>query len=170
MANAILSIPLFLFSLLLGLQGGYGARVAQTVLMLASTLLFIYIMLVLLDFLNKSHGFHATDLLIKIQLWINIAATIISMLGLLSQAIQQAGGMLVLSLLIPSGIVQALFGYRLLRFPDKLNGRLKSFCVLTMITGVSVALVVSIPLGVLTSAAADVILGKIFLTAGRKTT
>ena len=166
--NAVITIPLFLLSIMLGLQGDYGARALQTILMVASTLLFIYIILALKELINSRHGFHDTDILIKIQIWANIALTVFSMLGLLSQTLQEAGGIFALFLIVPLGIVQAFFGYRLLRLPDKLHGRLKPFCYLSIATGFCFAVVVLIPLGLITSAAADVVLGKILIRGGEE--
>ena len=60
--NAVITIPLFLLSIMLGLQGDYGARALQTILMVASTLLFVYIILVLKELINSRHGFHDTDI------------------------------------------------------------------------------------------------------------
>ena len=164
--NAVLTIPLFILSIMLGLQDSYGARVAQTMLMLASTLLFVYILLALRGFLNTRHGFHNTDAFISVQIWASVALTVFSMLGLLSQSLQEAGGMFALIMVVPLGIVQVVFGYRLLRLGDSLHGRLKPFCWLTMMTGFSFAVIVLIPLGFLTSAAADVFLGLILIRAG----
>lgn len=166
--NAVITIPLFFLSIMLGLQSDYGARVLQTILTVASTLLFVYILLALKEFINSRHGFHDTDILIKIQIWANIALTVFSMLGLLSRTLLEAGGMFALFLIVPLGIVQAFFGYRLLRLPDKLHGRLKPFCYLSIATGFCFAFVVLIPLGLITSAAADVLLGLILIRAGRE--
>lgn len=164
--NAVITIPLFLLSIMLGLQSDYGARALQTMLVVATTLLFVYILLALKEFINSRHAFHDTDILIKIQIWANIALTIFSMLGLLSQSLQEAEGIFALFLIVPLGIVQAIFGYRLLRLPDKLHGRLKPFCWLSIATGFCFAVVILIPLGLLTSAAADVLLGLILIRAG----
>lgn len=166
-ANAVITIPLFLFSLLLSMQSGYGARVIQTMLMLVSTLMLVYVLLVFLGYLNDRHSFHATDFIIKAQIWINLAATVVNMLGLLGGSLEELSGVLALVLVVPAGAVQAVFGFRLLRLPDSLNGRLKPFCYLMMATGISFMLIVPIPLGLLTSAAADIILATVLLEAAR---
>ncbi|GAB7026290.1 hypothetical protein [Geotalea toluenoxydans] len=167
-ANAIVTVPLFLFSFMLALDDSHGARAVQTILTLISTLLFIYIMLTLLDYLNSSHQFHDVDMLVKLLLWMNIAVTVLSMLGLLSQPLREAGGLFAIILIVPSGVTQAVFGYRLLRLPGLTGTRFKPYGVLNVITGVCFALVVPIPIGLLTSVAADVILGKVLLEAAEK--
>ncbi|WP_243371459.1 hypothetical protein [Geotalea sp. SG265] len=166
-ANAVVTVPLFLFSLILALDDSYSARVAQAVTTLISTLLFIYVMLTLLDYLNGSYDFHAVDKPVKVLLWINIIVTVMGTLGLLSRQLQEVDAPFAMLLMVPSGAAQAAFGYRLLRLPDPLGGKLKPFCILNLISGISLAVVVAIPLGLLTSVASDFILGRIFLEAAR---
>lgn len=169
-ANAIITVPLFLFSLMLALDDSYGSRAVQTILTLISTLLFTYVMLTLLDYVNICHHFHDVNVLVKLLVWMNIAVTVFAMLGLLSQPLREAGGLFAIILIVPSGIAQAVFGYRLLRLPGLPGRQLKSFGVLSIVTGVCFALVVPIPIGLLTSAVADVILGKVLLEGAKKQT
>ena len=166
--NAVITVPLFLLSIILGTQGDYGAQALQTILMVATTLLFVYILLALKEFINSRHAFHDTDTLIHIQVWTSIVLTVFSMLGLLVQSLREAEGMLSLFLIVGLGIVQAVFGYRLLRLPAGLHGRLKPFCYLTIATGVCFAVVVLIPIGLITSTAADVMLGMILIRGGKE--
>ena len=74
-------------------------------------------------------------------------------------------GMISAVLLIPYGILHAVLGVKILKLDNELFGWRKSFSILTILTGVFLATVILLPLGLMTSMVSDVILALIFFAA-----
>jgi hypothetical protein len=66
------------------------------------------------------------------------------------------------------GILSILFAKRLLRLPYSLYGLLKPYCYVTLISGACFITVILIPVGIVTGAVTDFILGIIFFRAAEQ--
>jgi len=160
--NAILTIPLFAVSVFLVSQPGSAAKLLAMVLAGISFILFIFIFLSLKGLLNTRFGFHDTDTLINVLIWVNAVSLAVPFMEFLPASDELAAVVpLVLSAL--SGIVAIAFAIKLLKLPDNLQGMLKPFVYASIATGLCFATIVLIPIGLLASMIADMILGVIFL-------
>ena len=64
--------------------------------------------------------------------------------------------------------MQIMFGVKLLQLSNDLKGLHKPYCYLNIITGICLATVVLLPVGILASAITDVMLGTIFFQAAKQ--
>ncbi|MBT0664892.1 hypothetical protein KI809_11325 [Geobacter pelophilus] len=165
MVNALLTIPWFIMTFFLADKTGIWPKVAEAVMQTSSTMIFVFTSLVLMKLLNRVHAFHATDRYIMILIKANIVLTAISLIGVVVPSIGSSAGTLALILIAPLGVVQLLFGRKLLQLPSDLGGLHRPYCYLNIITGISMAAVILLPLGILTGAIADIMLGTIFFQA-----
>jgi hypothetical protein len=160
--NAILTIPIFAMSLFLVSQSGSTAKLLAMILAGVSFILFIFIFLSLKGLLNTRFGFHDTDILINMLIWVNAVSFALPFLELFP-ALEKLAAVVPLVVIVLSGIVLILFAVKLLRLSDTLHGMLKPFAYTSLATGVCFATIVLIPIGLLVSIIADIILGIIFL-------
>jgi len=82
----------------------------------------------------------------------------------LKESLQSA----VIVVLVALGIIQAQFGYRLLKLSDDLGGLLRPFCYANMATGIFLASVILMPLSIFVSAVSDLMLATIFFNISRQ--
>jgi len=138
---------------------------AQAILSFISLGLFIYIFHSLRRLLNEEFDFHLVDTHIVGLIWINVAVTVISTVVSNSDV---AFAIFVLIALVVLGIVMIAFAITLMKLQDQLAGLVKPFCYLTIAQGVCMASITLIPLSLLASIAADVVLALVFFrTADR---
>lgn len=163
--SGVITIPSFMLWAFLDSHPSSGADVFQATLTLIGLALFIYIFSSLLQLLNIRFDFHDTDVLINLLIWINIGAAILNLLVLLVSRLEALIGALLVIALVAFGLIYVAFGVRLLRFSQPLFGLLKPFSYMSIVTGICFATIVLIPVGLMTSAIADVILGIIFFRA-----
>jgi hypothetical protein len=71
-------------------------------------------------------------------------------------------------MIVPLGLLQTILGYRLQKLPSELGGVLKPYCWLNMATGLFLASIILIPLGILTGAVTDIMLGTILFQEAAK--
>jgi hypothetical protein len=135
---------------------------------LFGTVLFVALTLYLKKFLGALFQFHATNRLIDMMIMANISAGIFVVLAQFFPQLKDTLSVAVIIIVIFQGIVQIQFGYMLLKLPDDLGGMLKPFCYANMLTGICVASVVFILVGVVASAIADLMLGTIFLQIAKQ--
>jgi len=134
----------------------------QTLIQTFGTLLFVAIVLYLKKFLNAAFDFYVTDRNIDLMVMASIGTGVLS-IGVFSfPAFKEPLQSAVIVVLIAMGIVQAQFGFRLLKLPDNLGGLLKPFSYANMVTGIFLASVVLMPLSIIVSALSDLMLGTIF--------
>lgn len=139
----------------------------QAFIQAAGTLLFLAIVLNLKRFLNCFYQFHDTDRNIALMVMASMAAGAV-VIGIFSfPALKESLAAVVAAILVVQGIVQAQFGYKLLKLPADLDGMLKPFCYANMAAGILLATVILIPLAILASALADLMLGTIFLNMAK---
>jgi hypothetical protein len=98
----------------------------------------------------------------------NIVAGMFVLGGLCYPEIRETAGQAALVIMVFQGVVQIRFGYQLLKVPNNLGGLLKPFCYLNMATGVCVASLVLILVGVVLSAMSDLMLATIFFNIAKE--
>ena len=165
MASAILAIPWFIFTFFLAEKGGAVAKAAEAAMLVAGTALTVYLLVALQRLLHETYGFRDADLPIRLLIKANVVSAAVSLLGLVLTELESAIGIFGFVMVVVVGILQAFIGARLLRLPDTLQGLLRPYCYLNIVTGACLVLIVAIPLGMLTGAVADVMLGTIFFQA-----
>jgi hypothetical protein len=162
MASAFLTIPLEYLSFSLEARTDLGATVLQTIIQLFGTILFLAITLYIKRFLNCILNFRATDATIDLMIITGIVAGVLSVAGLYVTPLKESIGYAELGILMVQGIFQVQFGYKLLKLPYDLGGLLKPFCYANIATGILLASIVLMPLGIVVSALSDLMLGTIF--------
>lgn len=167
MASAFLTLPLVFLSFKLDGIIDFKATVIQTIIQVSGTFLFVSIIIYLRKLLNSLYNFHDTDRNIDLMILAGAVTGIISMVSLYVPPLKESVEYAVIVILILQGIVQLQFGYKLLKLPDDLGGMLKPFCYANIATGIFMASVILIPLGILASAISDLMLGTIFLSVSR---
>lgn len=170
MVSAFLTVPIVYLSYVIESRTDAVATVIQAVIQITATMLFVAIVLYLKKLLNTVFTFHDTDRNINLLLLASIVMGVLSMGALYFEPLKESLGSAVIVMLIAQGIVQVQFGYKLLKLPYDLGGMLKPFCYANMATGVLLASVVLIPLGILISAISDLMLGTIFFNISRLAT
>lgn len=162
MASAFLTIPLEYLSFSLEDRTDSEAMILQTIIQIFGTILFLVIMLYIKRFLNSIFNFRTTDRNIDLMIITGIVAGVLSVAGLYLTPLKESIGYAGIGILIVQGIVQAQFGYKLLKLPYDLGGMLKPFCYANIATGILLATIVLIPFGIVVSALSDLMLGTIF--------
>jgi hypothetical protein len=141
------------------MQGGM--QVVGTVLFVAITLMFK-------RFLNRVFSFHIADKSIDLMVIASIVAGIVILGGICYPEIKEAAQMVALVMMVIQGVVQIQFGYKLLQVPNNLGGLLKPFCYLNMATGVCIASIVLMLVGVVLSAVSDLMLATIYFSIAKE--
>jgi hypothetical protein len=162
MASAFLTIPLEYLSSTLEARTDLEATVLQTIIQIFGTILFLAITMYIKRFLNCIFNFRTTDKNIDLMIITGIVAGVLSVAGLYVTPLKESVGYAVIGILLVQGIVQAQFGYKLLKLPYDLDGMLKPFCYANIATGILLATIVLIPFGIVVSALSDLMLGTIF--------
>jgi hypothetical protein len=170
MTSAILSIPFLVLTYQLSQREDVAAYALQAAMQLVGLFLFIYLAALLKKYLNQYHSFHDVDNYIDFLITTNLIFSLATVAGLFIPAYEIAIERFCFMLIVVFGIVQVLFGFKLLRAPDILKGMLKPYSICTLITGALIATVVFLPVAVLTGAIADVMLGTLFFQATGQTT
>ena len=169
MLNALLTIPWFIMTFLLSERTGLWSRLTDASMLLVSTGICIFTLLTFRALLNWRYAFHATDRFIEWQIKVNVVATAVSILGMVVPSIAESAGMVGIVLVILLGVIQLVFGLRLQQLSADLNGLRRPYSYLNIITGFCLATIVLVPLGMLTSAISDIMLGTIFFQASTTT-
>lgn len=146
------------------LEGRIDAKAVliQSCIQILGILLFLAIILCLKRLLNASFRFHEVDKEISWLIKTNVMAGIITIASLQATDLNDTFGLAAIILIAAQGIVQVRFGYRLLKLNDPIGGMLKSYCYLNMATGVCIASLILILVGMVLSAVSDLMLGTIF--------
>lgn len=165
MASAILGIPLLILSHPFSESKYIAPIVLLTVMQLAGLCLYTYLYSFLKTFLNLRFSFHETDNYIDFLVMTNIFVTLAGIAGYFLTAFREPLELFSLLLVISFGTVQLLFGIKLLQLSDSLQGMLKPFCFLSILTGIFITTIVLLPIASFTGAITDVMLGTIFFQA-----
>lgn len=167
MISAFIAIPFAYFTFKLEDKADAETIAIQFSMQLFGVLLFIVITRYLKKLLNVKFAFHETDRQISMLIMANVGAGFLVSLGLLFPPLKETLGSAAMVVMVFMGIIQIQFGYRLQKLPDNLGGMLKPFCYTNMVTGVCVASVVLIIVGVVVSAISDLMLGTIFFNIAK---
>ena len=162
MASAFLTIPLEYLSSRLEVRTDSEATIIQTIIQIFGTILFLAIMVYVKRFLNSLFNFHNTDKNIDLLIITGIVAGVLSVAVLYVTPLKESIGYAGIGIVIVQGVVQAQFGYKLLKLPYDLGGMLKPFCYANIATGILLATIVLVPFGIVVSALSDLMLGTIF--------
>ncbi|BCS53833.1 hypothetical protein GSVR_21410 [Geobacter sp. SVR] len=162
MVSAILTLPLFVISLQLDARGGRSILIAQLLMQISSTLIFVVLTGLLRSFLVRNCLFRGADRPLFFLILLNCVYAAFSSMALLDPQSKEQFQTVLMTLVVALGMLQALFGYLLRRMENDLGGFKRAFSSLNVFTGVCLASLVLIPVGVLASAVADVMLATIF--------
>lgn len=162
MLSAFISLPAAYLSFRLERNSAQAALICMGCLHLFGTLLFVAITRFMKKLLNRQFVFHGTDRQIDLMIMANVVAGTLALAGVLFPQLKESLNMAAMVVIIFQGVMQILFGYKLLQLPDNLGGMLKPYCYLNMATGVCIASVMLIIVAVAISAVADLMLGTIF--------
>lgn len=162
MTSAVLTIPWFILTFFLTEQKGVAAKAAEAAMLVAGTALTVYLLVTLRRLLHERYGFRQADLPIGLLIKANIVSAAVSLLGLALTQLESALGVFGIIMVVVVGILQIAFGLKLRQLPDTLQGLHKPYCYLNIITGCCLVAFILIPMGILTGAIADVMLGTIF--------
>jgi len=162
MTSAFASIPVAYLSYRLEGRIDPAAAAIQSTIQIAGILMFLAITLCLKKLLNARFRFHVTDRSIDWMIKANVVAGLLMVIAMNSPQLKETLGMAALLIMMAQGVVQVRFGYQLLRLEDGLGGMLKPFCYANMATGICLASVILILVGILISAISDLMLGTIF--------
>jgi hypothetical protein len=162
MTSAVLVIPWLLLSFVPLDRSGVCSRIAQGVLVTAGTALTVYLLVTLRRLLHERHAFSAADSAISFLVTVNLVSAAASLLVAAAPRLETALDPFGLILAVVGGLCQVMFGIKLLRLPDSLGGLRRPYCYLNVVTGLCLATIVLLPLGMAASAVADVMLGTIF--------
>jgi hypothetical protein len=143
------------------------ATIIQTVITLSGAALFTFIVLYLKKFINSFFKFHSTDRNLELLIVANIVVAVLTLGAIYFTQLKESIEYAVLTVAVAQGIVQIQFGYKLLKLPNDFGGMLKPFCYANIATGVLMASIILIPLGIVASAVSDLMLGTIFLNMGK---
>ncbi len=166
--NALFTVPAVAISFYLESLEGTDSRLVQAVLILVSLGLFVYILFSLKQLLNVRFRFHDVDLYISYLLWGNLSLSLFLFLALANKEFESAVSILSILAYIFFGILSVLFAKKLLRLPYSLYGLLKPYCYITLVSGACFITVILIPVGIVTGAVTDFILGIIFFRAAEQ--
>ncbi|HXE95847.1 MAG TPA: hypothetical protein VN642_05555 [Dongiaceae bacterium] len=168
MLSAFASVPMAYLAFKLEGQNDAVDTLILATMQAAGTFLFVAITLFLKKLLNRLYKFHDTDKSIDLMIMANIVAGLFIVGGMYISQIKETAGIAALVIMVFQGIVQIQLGYKLLRLQDNLGGLLKPFCYLNMATGVCVASIVLILVGVVVSAISDLMLATIFFNVSKQ--
>lgn len=167
MASAFLTLPIVYLSYSLESRGDLRSLVLQTIIQISGMLLFVTIVLFFKKLLNRLFSFHNTDRNIDLLVIAGVVTGVFSVVALYVTPLKESIGSVITAILVAQGIVQVQFGYKLLKLPHDFGGMLKPFCYANMATGILLASILLIPLGIVVSAISDLMLGTIFLNVSR---
>ena len=166
--SAFISIPFAYLTFKLEGSSDVTTVALQTSMQLFGTVLFIVITRFMKKFLNELYSFHETDRQIDLMIMANVGAGILVLVGLFFPTLKETLGIAAMVVIVFLGIIQIQFGYRLLKLQSDLGGLLKPFCYSNMATGICIASVVLLIVGVVISAISDLMLGTIFFNIAKQ--
>lgn len=168
MASALLTMPMFLVSYQLEGRHDYTATAIHLALQGIGTVIFVALALTFRSLLVKNCSFKKADSVILALIILNLIYAITSAASLLIPQGEEQLGPILITLVILLGIAQIGLGLRLFALEQDLGGFKRPYIWLNIITGVCLASVLLIAVGVIASAVADVMLGTIFFQEARR--
>ena len=163
--SAVITIPYVVLLIMMEFVGSPSVQLLylDSLGQIGITALSIYVLVIFRRVLNQKADFHAVDNFITILIWITVALTVVGVINNgLSSETQENIGLLIILLLVPLGVVWAVFGFKLLNCDDDLFGHLKKLAYLTIAIGILLGTIVLAVVVPIVSAVADVVLALIF--------
>jgi hypothetical protein len=168
MVSAVMALPMFFFFLQLAGRHDEDIRTPQVLMQCVGSVIFIALASSLRYFLARNCYFRKADGIILWLIALNIVYAVASSVGLyLPQGEEQFQPVLA-AIAIMLGIAQAGLGIRLLMLPYDLGGMKLPYCWLNIVTGICMATLLLIPVGIVISAVGDVMLATIFFREARR--
>lgn len=167
MTSAFIAIPLVYLIFKLEGHADVTTLTIQALLQVFGTVLFVVITRCMKKLLNAQFSFYDTDRYIDLMIMANVGAGILALAGLFFAPLKETLSIAAMVIMVFQGIVQIQFGYILMKLQNNLGGMLKPFCYANMLTGLCVASVVLIIVGVVVSAISDLMLGTMFFNVAR---
>jgi hypothetical protein len=168
MVSAVASLPLFLLSLAFEGRHDDAARTMQLLLQGVGTVIFVALTAILRNFLARNCLFKKADAIILCLIILNLIYAAASSASLYIPKAGEQYQSILAALVVLMGIAQAGLGMRLFVLENDLGGMKRLYCWLNIITGICLASLLLIPLGIVTSAVGDVMLGTIFFQEARR--
>jgi hypothetical protein len=165
MTSAILGIPALLISYYLATTELQADALLLAAVQLLGLFLFTALTLSFKKLLNSRFLYHRADNYFDFLVATYLFYTAASISSLFLPSLQKPLDLFSMLLVCAIGVAQVLLGINLFQLPDSLYGMRKPYCLLNIITGVLVASIVLLPIGVIIGAIADVMLGTIFFQA-----
>lgn len=165
MTSALLAIPWFVLTDFSDSHGGPEIRIDQGVLVVVGAFLLVYLLTALRRLLRERYAFQTADGAISLLIAVNLVSATVDLFAIVAPQYESLLDIPGVVLVVAGGIAQIAFGTKFLRLPDDLEGLRKPYGYLNIATGVCLVTVVLLPLGVVASAVADVMLGTIFFQA-----
>jgi len=165
MFSALLTLPWLLFTLNIANRNDPAIKAAEVSMLVVGLALLVYLLLTFQHLLHRRYAFHHADKTISLLIQAAIIQTAASLLGLAVPELAAAVRLFVFIMVVIVGILHMMFGIWLLQLPASLGGMHRPYCYLNIVTGFSLATILLLPLGILTSCVVDVMLGTIFLQA-----
>ena len=110
------------------------------------------------------YGFHAVDFVLALLIGGIVAGAAVELVGGLVVEAEVAGGVQLIFALV-MGVISAVLGFKMLQAVPLLPGPVKPFAFLTIVSGVSIATIILIPVGIVASIAGDIALALMFFRA-----
>jgi hypothetical protein len=167
-ANAVLSLPLVVASVLTGIAEASGAisglasRIITAVMSIVIYALAIYVLVALRELFEQRYGYQRVSGILKAFIYLYAVFMLLSALGLISSAMETAVGILSVIAMIVVGVMSIVYGIRLLSFNEDLYGCRKPYAAIEIATGVCLSTVLLMPLGLLLNIASNIFLAIIF--------
>lgn len=165
MTSALLTLPWFLFTFNIANRNDPVIRATEASMLACGLALLIYLLLTFQQLLHRRYAFHDADKTISLLIQASITQTAANLLGLAIPELAAAVRIFGFIMVVIVGILHMMFGIWLLQLPASLGGMHRPYCCLNIVTGFALATILLLPLGILTSAIGDVMLGTIFLQA-----
>ncbi|SNB48043.1 hypothetical protein SAMN06269301_3537 [Geobacter sp. DSM 9736] len=167
MGASFLTLPWFLFTYLAEGRGDASIKGAEALMLVGRLALLIYVLLVFQQLLNKHYAFTGANKTISLFIQASTIQVAARLLALAVPELADAVALFGLIMLVIIGVIHLMFGIWLLYLPASLGGMHRPFCYLNIATGLAFASIVLLPVGMLTSTIADLMLGTILLQTAR---
>jgi hypothetical protein len=168
MFSAFIAVPLAFLTFKLEGKPDSTYLMIQSLIQVFGTILFIVITRYMKKLLNIQFAFHETNRQIDLMIMANVASGILVLAGMAFSPLKETLSIAALVIMVFQGIVLIQFGYKLQNLQNNLGGMLKPFCYANMATGICIASVVLIIVGVVVSAISDLMLGTIFFSIAKQ--
>lgn len=163
--NAMITIPLNVIGIKLGMleERNFTHQIIDVSTNAISLILTVYILLLLKRLLKEKCHFVKVDSLLSLAISVQVVVGIIGAICTFIPEYMTFGSILILVAMVVTGILYTIIGAKLFKMENNLYGFLKPFCILFILMGVGSIIFVFLPIVLLSSITADILLGVVFL-------